>query len=466
MRRRSVSLDTRGGERYARVMGQRVRAWANFLNAPVDAASLGFARIVLGAMIAWDAARFWHFGWIDEYYILPKFHFTYLYFGWVHPWPGNGMYVHFAAIFVLGVLVALGLYTRAAMALLFLAYTYVFLLEKSVYMNHYYLIALLCFLMIWMQPHRAYSIDRRRHPELPTTVPRWNVLLLRFQLFIVYFYGAIAKLNPDWLAGEPMYSEIVRGGPDVPQVAAHFPPALLAYAIAYAGIAFDASVPVLLCFRRTRLVGFGMAAVFHLLNDIFLRIGVFSYLMTGAITIFFDPDWPRRLARRWGRAAPAPPATASASSPPTRWAGLALLHLYVLAQLLIPLRHWLYPGQVGWTEDGHRFSWHMKLRRKVGTMTITVTDPATGRRWTINPADDLRERQLQKLETFPDMVLQYAHYKRDELRAHGIGDPIITVDWQCSLNGAPEQPLIDPTINLARQEESIWPAPWIVRERK
>jgi hypothetical protein len=449
-------------------MGRRLRQWADFLGAPVDAASVGFVRIVLGATIAIDAVRFYAYDWIAEYYIRPKWHFTYLYFDWVRPWPGDWMYVHFAALFVLGVLVAVGLYYRLAIILLFLAYTYVFLLEKAVYMNHYYLISLLCFLMMWMQPHRAFALDRRRHPELPTTVPRWNVLLLRFQLFIVYFYGAVAKLNSDWLAGEPMYSEIVRRSEDVPHIATYLPPALLAYTIAYAGILFDASIPILLCLRRTRWIGFAAAAVFHVLNDIFLKIGMFSYLMTGAITVFFDPDWPRQLLRRWRGAAPAPALAPPAGAQPARrhWAGLALLHLYVLAQILIPLRHWLYPGRVGWTEEGHCFSWHMKLRRKHGTMTITVTDPATGRRWEVDPAGDLRDRQLEKLYTFPDMVLEYAHYKRDELRAQGIRDPVITVDWQCSLNGAPPQPLIDPTVNLAEQEDSIWPARWILPERK
>ncbi|MGH7788244.1 MAG: HTTM domain-containing protein, partial [Candidatus Binatia bacterium] len=266
-------------------MQARLRRWAEALYVPVDAASLGVVRIVFGAMVAWDAVRYFHFGWIDEYYLLPKWHFTYLYFDFVRPWPGEWMYVHFAGLGGLAVLVSVGLYYRAAIVGLFLAYTYVFLLEKSVYMNHYYLIGLLAFLLIWMQPQRAFSLDRLRHPDMPTVVPRWNVWLLRAQLFIVYFYGAIAKLNPDWLAGEPMLTQIVRRGPDVPAIAAHFPPALLAYGIAYGGILFDAGVPLLLCFRRTRLIGFVLATMFHLLNDLFLSIGVFSYLMTGAITI-------------------------------------------------------------------------------------------------------------------------------------------------------------------------------------
>lgn len=453
-----------------RGMSGRVRRWIDDLFTPVDAASLGFVRIVFGAMIAWDVVRYFQFGWIDEYYLRPKWHFPYLWFDFVRPWPGEWMYVHFAVMGALAVLVSAGLYYRLAAPLLFVAYTYVFLLEESVYMNHYYLISLLALLLSFMPAERAYSLDRLRHPGMPAVVPRWTVLLLRFQLFIVYFYGAVAKLNPDWLRGEPMYSEIVRHAPEVPAIAYHLPPALIAYAIAYGGIVMDASIPLLLCFRRTRLLGFAAATVFHLLNDVFLLIGVFSYLMTGAITIFFDPDWPRQLAARWrGRAAAAPPAVRVA---PAVAAGLprslvlAGLGLYVIVQLLVPLRHWLYPGEVSWTEEGHRFSWHMKLRRKVGTMTITVVDPDSGRRWQIDPADDLTDRQLRKLYTFPDILLQYVHYKHDELQAQGVRDPVITVDWRCSLNGAAPQPLVDPSVDLSKEVPSIWPARWLLRDRR
>jgi hypothetical protein len=214
---------------------------------------------------------------------------------------------------------------------------------------------------------------------------------------------------------------------------------------------------------------------------------VFSYLMTGAITIFFDPDWPRQLAARWGwsranatlsregegqgegdedvqhplyRSPPGPLPHGRGSRPLV----LAGLTAYVVVQLLLPLRHLLYPGYVSWTEEGHRFSWHMKLRRKTGEMTITATDPATGRQWQIDPGEDLRNRQLRKLETFPDILLQYVHYKRDELRAQGVRDPVITVDWRCELNGAPPAPLVDSTVNLAAEPRSIWPARWLIRD--
>lgn len=443
-------------------MRDRIEHWFRFLLEPVDAASLGVFRIVFGLMMAWDALRYVQHGWVEEYFLLPKIHFTYLFFDFVHPWPRPWMYAHLGLVALTGLLVGVGLFYRIAAVVLFFSYSYVFLLEKSVYMNHHYLMVLLAFLLLWMPAHHAFSLDRRRVSSLPQSVPRWCVLLLRFQLFVVYFYGAIAKLNADWLAGEPMYSELVRHGPDVPQIATHFPPALLAYAIAYGGILVDASVPILLCFRRTRWFGFTVAVLFHALNEIFLRIGVFSYLMTGAITIFFPPDWPRRVWHRLGKSpAPArPPVTTKA--PASSLALLVALHVYVLVQLLVPLRHWLYPGRVSWTEEGHRFSWHMKLRKKDSRVTIYATDPASGRRWVIDPNKDLRPRQLRKLYTFPDILVQYAHYKRDQLRAQGIENPIITADWLCSLNGGPYERLIDPNVNLADVELSLRPAPWIL----
>jgi hypothetical protein len=438
--------------------------WRRYLLEPVDAASVAVFRIVLGSMVAWDAVRYLAYDWVAEYYIRPTIHFTYLYLDFVKPWPGQGMYVHFVVLGVVAAAMAAGLFYRASSVLLFVAYTYVFLLEQSVYMNHYYLIVLLLFLFTVIPAERAFSIDRRRDPSLPTRVPRWTVLILRFQLVIVYAFGAVAKMNADWLAGEPMLSEIVRGGPDVPAIARILPPALLAYAIAYGGILLDLSLPILLSFRRTRWLGFAAATVFHFLNEIFLRIGVFSYLMTGAITIFFDPDWPRRFLRRFGVSEPLP------VDPPERGARdsliLGALHLYVLIQLLMPLRHWLFPGPVSWTEEGHRFAWHMKLRKKDSRVTIHVEDPASGRRWTIDPARDLRPRQLRKLHTFPDILLQYVHHHRDLLEADGVANPKITVDWWCSLNGAPYRRLIDPDVNLARVERTWRPAPWILGDGK
>ena len=59
-------------------------------------------------------------------------------------------------------------------------------------------------------------------------------------------------------------------------------------------------------------------------------------------------------------------------------------------------------------------------------------------------------------------MLQYVHHHRDRLRAEGIRDPVITVDWFTSLNGRPYQRLVDPTVNLAAVERTWRHSPWII----
>ncbi len=437
------------------------QSWTAYLDQPVDGASLGVFRIVFGATVAIDAYRYVTNGWVEEYFVRPKLHFTYLHFGWVHPLPAPWIYAHFYFIGAMALLVSLGLFYRWACVGLFLSYTYFFLLEQSTYMNHYYLIALISFLLCTMPAQRAYSLDRLRGATVERSVPRWCILILRFQLFVVYFYGAIAKLNPDWLAGEPMYSELLRGGPDIPEIAHRVPAAILAYAIAYSGIVIDTAVPIMLSIRGLRRYGFLLAVAFHVLNAIFLRIGIFSYLMVGAITIFFEPDWPRQLARQFSRLIgrrPSQPRLVVREGH-TRWPLFALLYVYVTLQLLVPFRHLLFPGPVSWTEEGHRFAWQMKLRKKRSRIVITARDPATGRTWTIDPAADLIHRQQRKLATFPDIALQYAHHIRDKLIGEGIANPEIRVDYMCSLNGAPYAPLIDPEVDLAKVERT-WRHSW------
>ncbi len=451
----------------------------NSLFQRVDGASLAVFRIAFGIAVAIDAWRYLAYGWVRDYYITPKVHFTYLFFDFVQPWPGEWMLVHYWVMSAVALLVAAGLFYRVASVVLFLMYTYILLLEKSVYMNHHYLMALLALLLACMPAANAYvlPLGARKGSQ---TVPIWTIWLLRFQLVLVYAYGGIAKLNYDWLRGEPLYWGLTNLPGTGATIARALSPELVAYAIAYGGLVVDFAIPLLLLRRRTFWLGFSVATVFHALNAVFLHIGVFSYLMTGAILIYLPPDWPRRLPRLWrmhthdalpprilallrGLAAPNPasPTTEDGGDRRQRVVVASLLALYAVVQLLVPLRHLLYPGPVSWTEEGHRFAWHMKLRMKHSVIKITATDKSDGRSWEIDPRDDLTVRQRRKLETFPDILLQYVHVVRDRLRSQGI-DARITVDWRCSLNGRPQQMLVDPAADLAAEERSLWPAKWIL----
>jgi hypothetical protein len=72
-------------------------------------------------------------------------------------------------------------------------------------MNHFYLFVLLSFLMCFLPVNKLWSLDvRQGRQKKGSFVPGWTVWLLRFQLAVVFFYGGIAKLNMDWLRGQPM----------------------------------------------------------------------------------------------------------------------------------------------------------------------------------------------------------------------------------------------------------------------
>src|SRR5207248_2890641 len=135
--------------------------------------------------------------WVHAFFIDPKFIFPYHGLEWVRPWPEPFLTLHFVLLGVAGLLVALGLCYRTAAVAMTVLLTYVFLLDEMQYLNHVYLMCLLSFLLIWMPAQQCFSLDGRgRRPansKEGELVPFWPVFLLRAQLFIVYFYGGIAK---------------------------------------------------------------------------------------------------------------------------------------------------------------------------------------------------------------------------------------------------------------------------------
>ena len=141
---------------------------------------------------------------------------------------------------------------------------------------------------------------------------------------------------------------------------------------------------------------------------------------------------------------------------------VALLAVYMAFQLLVPFRHHLYPGEVSWTEEGHQFSWHMKLRSKDASAWFTATDPTTGRSWQIDSRRYLTSWQRNEMEREPEMILQFAHYLADDLRRQGYERIELRVVAMASLNGRRPQLLIDPTVDLAAQPRNLLPASWIV----
>ncbi len=440
-------------------LATRLRGLSEAAHRPIDIASLVVFRIAFGGIMAWEAVRYLGSDWIPRYFIDPTFHFTYMGFAFVQPWPGVGMIAHFIALGVLGVCVAAGLAYRLAAGLLTIGFTYIFLLDQANYLNHFYLVCLLSVLTLAIPAHRSLSLDALRKGPGWTRrhAPAWALWILRFQLGWVYLLAGVAKLNPDWLRAQPMliWMENKR---DLPVLGELIAADTTAWFLSYGGLLFDLLITPLLLWRRTRLAMFVVAVGFHLSNAYLFSIGIFPWLMIAASTLFFEPGWPRRWYPRFFAADPGTP-------PVFRQIRVVVpaIAVWVAVQVLVPFRHLLYPGSPSWTEEGHKFAWHMKLRTKSGRVTFQLRDPVSGAKWTVDPEHHLTARQARKMRARPDMILQFAHHLADSAREDGLGEVEVRARALVSLNTRPAQPIIDETVDLSKVEPRLWPpAEWIL----
>ena len=142
---------------------------------------------------------------------------------------------------------------------------------------------------------------------------------------------------------------------------------------------------------------------------------------------------------------------------------LGLIAVWLAFQILVPLRHLLYPGNESWTEQGHRFAWQMKLRDKEARASFSVRDPASGRQWQVDPAAYLAPHQAHEMAGRPDMILQFAHHlARLWAQDRGVQRAEVRARVCASLNGRQAAWLIDPDRDLARVERNLWHADWIL----
>lgn len=418
------------------------------LDRPVDGASLAAFRVIFGVLMFGSTVRFMAKGWIDQLYLAPVRHFSFYGFSWVRPWPGVGLHAHFAALASLALCIAIGWRPRLCTALFFLGFAYVELLDKAAYLNHYYLVSTLLFVMLFLPLWGAAK------------VPCWALWALRLQLGLVYFYAGVAKLHPDWLLDAQPLRIWLAARTHVPLIGPWLDQTWAAYLFSWTGAAFDLTIPFFLLGRRSRPFAYAAVVLFHGTTALLFPIGLFPWLMIGCTTIFFEPDWPRRFV---GSRLAADPAASSPRASGSAWL-TAVLAGHFLFQILFPLRHWLYPGDRMWTEEGFRFAWHVMVKQKTGLVDFYVTDPETGRTSLVDLRAMLTPFQLEMMSAEPDMILQCAHWVAEDYRRKGQARVEVRAQAYAALNGRRGQLLIDPQVDLAHEPISLWPKSWILPE--
>jgi len=423
---------------------------------PVDAAGVAIVRIAFGCVLAFSSIRFWAKGWIEELYLTPSYHFSYPGFSWITAHPPWGLHVHFAVMAIAALMFALGAFYRASAFVLFVTFTWVELIDQAYYLNHYYLVSLVLALSCVLPLQRAWSIDAWRL-RLRNSVAFAVPFVLRAQLALVYFYAGVAKLDADWLvSAEPLRTWLFAHS-DLPVLGSLMQTAWFAFALSWAGAIFDLSIALWLCLPRTRPFAYFAVVAFHVATGLLFPIGVFPLVMIALTTVFFAPDWPRRVHQR-----ARPRATLTALAPLSLSATYAIA-AYLALQALLPLRHFAYPGAVNWTEEGFRFAWRVMLIEKTGHLELRVLDQVSGQSFTVDPRDELAPRQLAIMSTQPQMIIQYAHHVADGYRARGHRDIAVYADAFASLNGHRTQRLLDPTFDLTAPYSALAAHPAITR---
>ena len=171
----------------------------------IDASSLAVFRILFGALLLFEAVNYGVFLCLDCMYRETSLLFKYPGFDWVVMPPGKGLEILFAIMAIAGFCVMIGYHYRLAIIVVFLAFGYHFLLDRALYLNHYYLTMLFIGILIFLPANRCWSVDARRaRPKQSETVPAWTRFWLCAQLEIVLLYAGIVKINSDWLQLEPM----------------------------------------------------------------------------------------------------------------------------------------------------------------------------------------------------------------------------------------------------------------------
>jgi len=406
------------------------------------------------------------YGWVAEYYIKPVYNFKYYGFEWVVPF-GEYTYLLFGITLLAAIGMALGFYYRICAVLFFLSFTYCELLDKTTYLNHYYFVSLIGFLMIFLPANTYFSLDAKRNPQRAFhKIPRYNILVIQVMLCIVYFYAGLAKINSDWLLKAMPLQIWLPAKYDLPLLGDLFQKPWMHYFMSWSGMLYDLSIPFLLFYKRTRVFAFILVVIFHVLTSILFPIGIFPFVMIGATLIFFGPEFHERiiggLKKIFRSKDPTGKMVLHWRSNLKNRSIAAIFIVFFSIQLIVPFRYLLYPGELFWTEQGYRFSWRVMLVEKGAYVQFKVVDPETGRWFYVDSADFLTEFQQKQLATQADFILEFAHFLETHYKNKGIEDPEIYADSHVALNGRLSQRFIDPTIDLTKMKDSFQHKNWIL----
>jgi len=424
------------------------------LLSPVSPKPLAMFRIVFGALMAWELIHYRFFrNEINDFLVDPTFRFTYMGMGWIPKLTGVGFEVFYWSLVTLFVLLSVGLLYRIVSVLCFVGWTWLFFMERTIYFNHWYLAVLLLFLLLLAPANQTYALDNKLGKTKGSYVPFWSIGSLALLTGLVYFFSGTAKLNPDWLFGQPLTLVFAQELGHLPkafqQLMAH---PSIGMAGSYITIILELLALPLLIWRRSRKLIVALLIGFNVLNLLFFPVGIFPLLII-ALTLLWIPV---------GQVLDSV-IQVHESKVNRQWVWKVLLVFFVL-QLLLPARRLLYSGSQLWAEEGLLFSWPMFTTYKGGDVLFLIQKDQAMELDTIYPRQlDLTEGQYIRMVKNPDCILQYAQYLGKKFTVSWESKVAVYCDSYLHLNGRPVQRFIHPNVDLSKEKRRLLsPYPWVL----
>jgi hypothetical protein len=426
-----------------------------------SSAPLATFRIFFGLMMLFSLIRFWSNGWIETLYIDPNFHFKYFGFNWVSDW-GSYTYLLFIICGLSTIFITLGLFYRYAIVIFFLSFTYIELIDKTTYLNHYYFISVLALLLLFIPANATFSIDSKIFKNIKAKVYNYHILSIKGLIFIIYFCAGLAKINSDWLLNAQPLSIWLPSKYDLPILGGFFfEQSWVHYLMSWGGMIYDISIPFLLIQKKTRWPAFVLVIIFHFLTAVLFPIGMFPYIMIVSCLIFFSTEFHEKILLFFKTDLDFKQNKPSDFHYFSKFEFIAI-SLLLLFQIIFPFRHYVYPGELFWHEQGYRFSWRVMLMEKKGYTQFKIVDSLSKSSFYVKNEDFLTNYQEKQMSFQPDFILEFAHYLGEHYSQKGIENIQVFADSHVALNGRRNQRFIDPNKNLLEFNRGFKNKSWIL----
>ena len=441
----------------------------NYINQYSDSSPLILFRIGFGILMCYSLIRFWLKGWIETLYLNPSFHFSYYGFEWVKP-IDEYTYLIFILCFISSFFVAIGYRYKLSIILFFLSFTYIEMMDKTTYLNHYYFISILSFIMIFLPANVGHSLDSYLNKKYYVKIPRWNIDIIKILIAVVYLYSGVAKMNSDWLFQAMPLKIWLTSKYDLPIIGESLMQKnWVHYFMSWGGMIYDLTIPFLLIEKRTRILGFALVVFFHVFTAVLFPIGMFPYIMIFSSLIFFNQRFHKKTLKYLEQLLISIKPNLDLkrtqiinnSKIKFEKIKLSVVTVFLIVQLLFPFRYFLYPGELFWHEQGYRFSWRVMLMDKVGYTTFKIKEKRSGNTFMVNNENFLTPLQEKQMSFQPDFILEFAHYLGDKF-SDEFNEVEVYAESFVALNGRPSQRFIDPEVNLYAEVESFKNKTWVL----